>query len=127
MLKDSALYVLWFQFFRNFWSSMQELKIDESDSDFAKIVSLKSQLDTLYAEGHPSKDTANNCPTRQNLQLLVDCLCVMVTEKGTNFCRQNTDWGFVISEFHVLVLERELNPTFNTQLQLERMVTQRVW
>ena len=94
---------------------MQELKIDESDSDFAKIVSLKSQLNTLYEEGHPSKDTANNCPTRQNLQLLVDCLDVMLVENGKLFCRQNTDWGFVISEFHVFVLERELNPTIRTE------------
>jgi hypothetical protein len=94
---------------------MQELTIKESDSEFAKFNSLKSQLDIFYTECDPEKDTANNCLTRQNLQLLVDCFCVMAQENGMHFYRQNTDWGFVISEFHVLVLERERDPTFNIQ------------
>ena len=113
MLKDSALYVLWHQCFKNFWSSMYELEIEKSDSKFAKIEELKSKLDIFFAECHPSKETANNCPTRENLQLLVDCFNVLVQEKGMRFCRQNTDWSFVISEFHVLVLERERDSTFN--------------
>ncbi len=93
---------------------MQELKIDESDPNFAKIVLLKSQLQTFNGECH-DRDTVNNCPTRQNLQLLVDCLDVMLVENGKLFCRQNTDWGFVISEFHVFVLERELNLTIEAE------------
>ena len=113
MLKDSALYVLWHRCFTTFWSSMYELEIEKSDSNFAKIENLKSKLDIFFAECHPSKETAKNCPTRENLQLLVDCFNVLVQEKGMGFCRQNTDWRFVISEFHVLVLERERDPTFN--------------
>jgi len=113
MLKDSALYVLWHKYFGTFWSSMYELEIEKSNPDFEKIERLKSRLDIFFKECHPTNDTANNCPTRENLQLLVDCLNVLVYEKGMKFCRQNTDWNFVISEFHVLVLERERDPNFN--------------
>ena len=113
MLKDSGLYVLWHQCFKTFWSAMDELEIEQSDSAFAQIQQLKSKLDIFFAECHPGHDTANNCPTRENLQLLVDCFNVLAQEKGLAFCRQKTDWSFVISEFHVLVLERERDPTFN--------------
>ncbi len=113
MLKDSALYILWHKCFQNFWSSMHELAIENSDSEFGKIEELKSKLDIFFAECHPGHDAANNCPTRENLQLLVDCFFVLVKEKGMEFCRQKTDWSFVISEFHVLVLERERHTTFN--------------
>jgi hypothetical protein len=92
---------------------MNELEIKESDSKFENVKGLKSKLDTFYAECHPNKDTANNCPTRENLQLLVDCLNIMLNKNGMKFYRQNTDWNFVISEFHVFVLERERDPTFN--------------
>jgi hypothetical protein len=113
MLKDSALYVLWHRCFKSFWSSMQELTIKKSDPKFAKTEELKSQLNIFLNACHPSHDTANNCPTRENLQLLVDCLNVLVYQHGMDFCRQNTDWNFVISEFHVFVLERERDTTFN--------------
>lgn len=113
MLKDSGLYVLWHQCFGKFWSAMNELKIEQSDSALEEIQQLKSKLDIFFAECHPENDTANNCPTRENLQLLVDCVNVLAKEKGMGFCRQNTDWSFVISEFHVLVLERERDPTLN--------------
>ena len=114
MLKDSASYILWRDFFRIFYGSMVELQVDESNPNHTKIASLKSQLETFFEEFH-NKDTVNNCPTRQNLQLLIDCFQVMLKEKGSRFCRLNTDWGFVISQFHVFVLERELNSTIGTE------------
>jgi hypothetical protein len=93
---------------------MDELQVDESHPNFTNIVSIKSQLDTFYEECN-NTDTVNNCPTRQNLQLLVNCFQVMISEKGSRFCRLNTDGDFVISQFHVFVLERELNPTIGTE------------
>ena len=60
MLKDSALYVLWHKSFKMFWCCMQQLKIEESDPEFARINSLKSQLDIFYIE----------CDRKRTLQII---------------------------------------------------------